>query len=93
MDCIQGVLATLDPAIIGKLAQCAGAGSIADMQSCVEEQLGSGDMTEPPMMGNGTTPEDGNGAMPEDTTSPGTFVISSGFMGFSVIALVVGLFL
>jgi hypothetical protein len=37
--CVQGVLATLDPAIIGKLAQCAGADSIADMQACVEEQL------------------------------------------------------
>ena len=93
MDCIQGVLATLDPAIIGKLAQCAGAGSIADMQACVEEQLGSGDTTEQPMMGNGTMPEDGNATMPEDTTSPGTFVTSSGFMGFSVVALVVGLFL
>ena len=42
MECIQGVLATLDPATIGKLAQCAGAGSIADMQACVEEQLGDG---------------------------------------------------
>ena len=92
MGCIQGVLATLDPATIGKLAQCAGAGSIADMQACVEEQLGSGDMTEPPMTGNETMPED-SGTMPEDTTSPGTFVTSSGFMGFSVVALVVGLFL
>jgi len=59
MPCIQGVLSTLDPAITMKLSQCAGGGSIADMQTCVEEQLsggsgggGSGDMTEPP--GNDT---------------------------------------
>ena len=93
MQCIQGVLSTLDPAIIGKLAQCAGGSSIAEMQACVEEQLTGGDMTEPPAMGNETMPEDGNTTMPpEDTTSPGAFASSSGFMGFSVVALVVGLF-
>merc|ERR1711966_372143 len=84
LECIQGVLATLDPATIGKLAQCAGAGSIADMQACVEEQLGGG-------TGTGT-PEDGNATMDEDTTSPGAFATTSGFMGFSVVALAVGLF-
>ena len=84
LECIQGVLATLDPATIGKLAQCAGAGSIADMQACVEEQLGGG-------TGTGT-PEDGNATTPEDTTSPGTFATTSGFMGFSVVALAIGLF-
>ena len=95
MECIQGVLSTLDPAIIGQLAQCAGGGSIAEMQACVEEQLsggGGGDMTEPPM-GNETMPEEGNNTMPEDTTSPGAFATSSGFVGVSVIALVAGLFL
>ena len=86
MQCIQGVLSTLDPAIIGKLAQCAGGGSIAEMQACVEEQLSGGDMTEPPAMGNETMP-------PEDTTSPSAFTSSSDFVGFSIIALVVGLFL
>ena len=78
MQCIQGVLSTLDPAMIGKLAQCAGVGSMAEIQACVEKQLG--------------TPEDGNATMPEDTTSPGTFATTSGFMGFSVVALVAGLF-
>ena len=96
MQCIQGVLSTLDPAIIGKLAQCAGGSSIAEMQACVEEQLTGGDMTEPPAM-----PEDGNTTMPPEetmpedgdtTTSPGAFTSSSGFMGFSVVSLVVGLF-
>jgi hypothetical protein len=51
MQCIQGVLAELDPAVVGKLAKCAGGGSIAEMQACVEEQLtgGGGDMTTPPV--------------------------------------------
>ena len=94
MQCIQGVLSTLDPAIIGKLAQCAGGGSIAEMQACVEEQLSGGDMTEPPAMDNETMPEDGNTTMPpEDTTSPSAFTSSSDFVGFSIIALVAGLFL
>ena len=95
MECIQGVLSTLDPTIIGQLAQCAGGGSIAEMQACVEEQLsgeGGGDMTEPPM-GNETMPEEGNNTMPEDTTSPGAFATSSGFVGVPAIALVAGLFL
>ena len=39
MACIQGVLSTLDPEIIGKLAQCASEVSISNMQACVEEQL------------------------------------------------------
>ena len=94
MQCIQGVLSTLDPAIIGKLAQCAGGGSIAEMQACVEEQLSGGDMTEPPAMDSETMPEDGNTTMPpEDTTSPSAFTSSSDFVGFSIIALVAGLFL
>lgn len=95
MQCIQGVLTTLDPAIIGQLAQCAGGGSIAEMQACVEEQLsgeGSGDMSEPPME-NETLPEEGNTTMPEDTTSRGAFTTSFGFVGVSAIALVAGLFL
>lgn len=90
MQCIQGVLSTLDPAIIGKLAQCAGGGSIAEMQACVEEQLsGGGEVTEPPE----TMPGDNTTMPPDDTTSPGAFTSGSGFMGFSVVALVVGLFL
>ena len=60
MGCLQGVLSTLDPAIIGKLAQCAGTSSIADMQTCVEEELGAGDMPERPM------PEDGIAPLPEN---------------------------
>ena len=79
MECIQGVLATLDPATIGKLAQCAGEQLGDDMQTCVKEQLGM-------------KPEDGNATVPEDTTSPGTVATTSGFMGFSVVALAVGLF-
>ena len=89
MQCIQDVLSTLDPAIIGELAQCAGGSSIAEMQACVEEKLpGGGEVTEPPMGNepNGTIP-------PEDTTSPSAFTSSSDFVGFSIIALVVGLFL
>ena len=39
MQCIQGVLSTLDPDTIGKLAQCAGGGSVNEMQACVDEQL------------------------------------------------------
>ena len=79
MECIQGVLATLDPATIGKLAQCAGEQLGDDMQACVKEQLGM-------------PAEDGNATVPEDTTSPGTVATTSGFMGFSVVALAVGLF-
>eukprot|EP00563_Minutocellus_polymorphus_P021476 CAMPEP_0197725230 /NCGR_PEP_ID=MMETSP1434-20131217/6845_1 /TAXON_ID=265543 /ORGANISM="Minutocellus polymorphus, Strain CCMP3303" /LENGTH=328 /DNA_ID=CAMNT_0043310683 /DNA_START=68 /DNA_END=1054 /DNA_ORIENTATION=- len=57
MQCIQGVLSTLDPSIIGKLAQCAGLGSIAEMQVCVEEQLsGGGEVTEPPAGSTSTPP-------------------------------------
>ena len=100
MQCIQSVLSTLDPAVMGKLAQCAGGGSIkwslesiAEMQACVEEQLsGGGEVTEPPAMGNESMPDDTT-TMPPDTTSPGAFTGSSGFTGFSVVALVVGLFL
>ena len=79
-ECILGVLATLDPATIGKLFQCSkeqlGSG---DTQACVKEQLG-------------VKPEDGNATVPEHTTSPGTVAATSGFMGFSVVALAVGLF-
>lgn len=39
MRCIQGVFSTLDPDMIGKLAQCAGEDSIGEMHACVEEQL------------------------------------------------------
>ena len=45
------------------------------------------------MMGAGNETDPGMGAgPPDDTTSPGAFSSSSGFMGFSVVALVVGLF-
>jgi hypothetical protein len=79
MECIQGVLSTLDPAIIGKLAQCAGVGSMAEIQACVEEQLGGDEMPDSPVA-DPTEPPSSATSASVTTYIIGVFVVVAGYL-------------
>ena len=80
MQCIQGVLSTLDPAMIGKLAQCAGVGSMAEIQACVEEQLSGGDEMPDSPAADPTEPPSSAASASVTTYIIGVFVVAAAYL-------------
>ena len=80
MQCIQGVLSTLDPAMIGKLAQCAGVGSMAEIQACVEEQLSGGDEMPDSPAADPTEPPSSAASASVTSYIIGVFVVAAAYL-------------